>query len=324
LNFLDDMLSSEHAYLKNVNIFLDVYIKPLQNIAEKPKEAKEFLTMKELEALFPDTSSLVVVSTQLMQALEGSLAPDPNLENIIENRIFDIFSYHLKFFTTARFDPRCQGSTFLDYLLIPVKRVKNYVTIFSDLVKKSKPDFQEMLDYLTLLSDNVQNGIVTCFQTLALQMEIKDNSFQAFPGRRFIQSDPINKLTIDKKGKIKIRKTLVFHLFSDTLLITKPLKEKPADVIINEETDIILLSSKTYKAKGIYELKDTVKRTQIMSVSGVNLNGLTNTFQMVLSSAPLDILYYEALSEQSMKEWISLLSLKKSESFPVFSPKNEK
>jgi len=77
----------------------------------------------------------------------------------------------------------------------------------------------------------------------------------------------IQKLVIDKKGKVKIRKPLILYVFTDILVIVKLLKTMVDHDSISDDTDLLMFPSKNYKSRGTLELKDVIKRSQISNLS---------------------------------------------------------
>ena len=77
----------------------------------------------------------------------------------------------------------------------------------------------------------------------------------------------MHKLVIDKKGKVKIRKPVTIHVFTDIIIITKILKVVAEPDSLTERTDLLQFSFKNYKPKGHLELKEVIKKTQVSNLS---------------------------------------------------------
>ena len=83
------------------------------------------------------------------------------------------------------------------------------------------------------------------------------------------------KLVVDKKGKVKIRKPLTIYVFTDILIIAKILKGFTDTDNLTSDTDLLVFAPKNYKYRGYLELKEVIKRTQIVNLSVPQRNDLT-------------------------------------------------
>lgn len=106
VDFLDDLLGSEMAYKKNLDLLMEVYIKPLHKLAASTKDVP---THKELEGWFPEITSMVILSGEFIRSLESVLAPVPHIETLLDERLLAVLNYQVKRFSYLLFLLRFLG-----------------------------------------------------------------------------------------------------------------------------------------------------------------------------------------------------------------------
>ena len=96
LDFLDDLLNSEQTYKQNLDLLMEVYIKPLYKLSET---SKDMASSKELDGWFPEITSMVILSAEFIKGLQSITAPAADLGAVLDERFVGVLNYQFKFFT---------------------------------------------------------------------------------------------------------------------------------------------------------------------------------------------------------------------------------
>ena len=202
LDFLDEVLATEITYRRNLDLLMDVYIKPMHKMATSTKDVP---TTKDLEGWFQEVSSMIILSGEFISRLREVVSASEDLEKVLDQRLAEVFDYQFKFFTiysaysarfphtvstlrrkveefsklkkfltNARFESGNQS--LYDLLVIPFKRISAYYELFQRHIRKISDSscYDRSADYLGRLSTYTQTGFISGKTLFRLQLEIKD------------------------------------------------------------------------------------------------------------------------------------------------------
>ncbi|XP_042190197.1 rho guanine nucleotide exchange factor TIAM1 [Callorhinchus milii] len=167
-----ELVETEQTYVKDLNLLLERYLKPLQN--------ETFLTQDELDVLFGNLREMVQFQVEFLKTLEDGVRLVPDLEkletvNQFRKVLFSLggsFLYYadrfklysafcashtkvpkvlvkakvnpdLKAFLDAQNPKQQHSSTLESYLIKPIQRVLKYPLLLKELISLTDPDSEE-------------------------------------------------------------------------------------------------------------------------------------------------------------------------------------
>ncbi|KAI8833753.1 hypothetical protein BC829DRAFT_407635 [Chytridium lagenaria] len=240
-----EILSTEKDYVDDLNIIIDVYIKPLKKT--------KLIRPKDMSVVFSNIEAIAPVNRELLKSFETRQSESPN--NVVE-QVGDIFigvSDYLKMYTmycsnhpyalmklqavrnskgVAKFLDQCAASqecrnmALSHYLLKPVQRICKYPLLLREMIRNTDadhPDFANLQKALskietvvTIVNEGARQAEVV-HKMIELQNKFNQRVNIVAPSRTLKKSGTLNTITPQNE-----RKRRDIFLFNDMLLMAKP------------------------------------------------------------------------------------------------------
>ncbi|KAI8147610.1 Dbl homology domain-containing protein [Fennellomyces sp. T-0311] len=250
--------SSETAYLESLNLVSNVFLQPLRKDAKQSSFAflgmkKMVCTEREARWLFGNFDEILQVQREILASLERRLriwGPTQIISDVFHGwfALLNVYQSYLnnydvavttyerltryqpfkKFIDSAHKDPSLKGATLLSLLQIPAGCINRYAHLISKLADVTAPMHPDYVGLLTCkqrilqLAEEIKPKVDDADnvdQVLMIHQALVGAPFGVKAQRRLVLQGQLSRLVVNSKSTGEER---TYFLFSDLLAIVRP------------------------------------------------------------------------------------------------------